>query len=137
MREYIDLAVLAHVDETTLYMHGGIVGGGCKDGEHGIGWLPNSNEQVTDVHEWVDKLNCWKREQFQDWVQNPQWGVVEDVVPEDSIAPAESSRSQSAEASVSQSLSGQKPLNAWRLKDGRLLRGGGQELQDYGLRAEL
>jgi hypothetical protein len=57
MREYIELGSLAHVHRNCLYMHGGIVGGGCKADEHAVGAVPGSDERIDDVHEWVAALN--------------------------------------------------------------------------------
>lgn len=38
MREYIELGQLAHVRAGCLYVHGGIVGGGCKgEDQHAVG----------------------------------------------------------------------------------------------------
>jgi hypothetical protein len=112
MREYLELGQLAHIDGNCLYMHGGIVGGGCRADEHAVGAVPNSDQRIDDVHEWVSALNAWKREQIDEWINEPQW----------------SGRLDDGETSG--------PAQQWRSLDGYLMRGGGQTLQDYGLFTE-
>ena len=59
MREYIELGSVAHTHGNCLYMHGGIVGGGCKADEHAVGAVPGRDERIADVHEWVAALHEW------------------------------------------------------------------------------
>jgi len=114
MREYIELGKLAHVHGNCLYVHGGIVGGGCRPDEHAVGAMPLSEERIEDVHEWVAALHAWKDAQVQDWISNPLW-------------------SGDAGTESSQVGGSGKGLTPWRTKDGCILSGGGQALQDYGL----
>jgi len=130
MREYIELGSLAHVHRNCLYMHGGIVGGGCKADEHAVGAVPGSDERIDDVHEWVAALNQWKSTQVAEWIETPSWSgasLAEHVVE---------LRLENDETSIDIPPSvptAQREVTRWKTLDGCTLRGGGQALQDYGL----
>jgi len=112
MREYIELGQLAHLHEKCLYVHGGIVGGACRPDEHALGAMPNGDERINDVHEWVAALNAWKTAQVQEWIDNQLWS------------------GEIATDAASQPDAG---IAVWKTRDGYTLGGGGQVLQDYGL----
>jgi hypothetical protein len=76
MREYIELGVLAHIHGGSLYVHGGIIGGGCNAGEHAVGALPHKAGRVADVTQWVAALNAFKTEQVAEWLDRPRWEAV-------------------------------------------------------------
>jgi len=119
MREYLELGQLAHIHANCLYMHGGIVGGGCAEGEHAVGALPQADAREDDVHEWVRRLNDWKSAQIGEWIREPNW----------------SGRRDGGGSSGGESVGGGGGGGGtpWRTLDGYVLHGGGQELQDYGL----
>ena len=39
-----------------MYVHGGVVGGNCKDGQHVVGMLPFQARRVGDARQWVEVL---------------------------------------------------------------------------------
>jgi hypothetical protein len=127
MREYIELGQLAHAHGNCLYVHGGIVGGGCGPDEHAVGAMPMSDERIEDVHEWVAALNAWKDAQVSEWISNPLWsgeGPAADV----SEAIVGHEANVASVASVDHG-----PATRWKTCDGYTLTSGGQALQDYGL----
>eukprot|EP00966_Prymnesium_polylepis_P166269 3843424-Prymnesium_polylepis.2 len=112
MREYLELGQLAYVRGSCLYVHGGVIGGGCKAGEHAVGLVPGRSGRIENVHDWVAALNDFKEAQLEDWIRNPSW-----------------SGTPQGEAPLNPSL---PPCSGWKTRDGFVLRGGGQPLQDYG-----
>jgi hypothetical protein len=130
MRRYIELGQLAHIHGNALFVHGGIVGGGCEPDTHAVGAMPPSavapgepNERIDDVHEWVAALNAWKDAQVEEWIRQPEWSG-ERPQPE-----------LSARSSASDDVTphGSLVKTPWRTRDDYVLSGGGQALQDYGL----
>jgi hypothetical protein len=131
MREYIELGVLAHVDGNCLYVHGGIVGG---PGEHAVGAMPQSDDRIDNVQEWVAALNAWKGTQVQEWSDAPLW-CAEPSAEETGLEEASEMDLLHTPAPVvpwTPHSSLPRMRSPWETREGHTLSGGGQALQDYG-----
>ena len=56
----ISFGQLAAIHDGTLYVHGGVIGSGAVTC---VGCVPDRDEEVEDVAEWVMALNEWKSAQ--------------------------------------------------------------------------
>jgi len=82
MREYMKLAQLACVLDTTLFVHGQLIGNQFWDcSQDGIAWavgaVPEpdyrSHRELSDLHEWVSELNEWASSEVAAWEAQPTW----------------------------------------------------------------
>ena len=63
---------LAFIREGTLFVHGGV-------NKQSLGYVPFSNTTFKSIIEWVENLNNWYKQEFQDWVQRPRWAYSKSV----------------------------------------------------------
>jgi len=64
--EFLKLGQLAYIHEETLFVHGGI-------NKENMGYVPFASHRFASIKDWVNALNAWYKEQFDEWDAHRTW----------------------------------------------------------------
>eukprot|EP00906_Rhabdomonas_costata_P026522 RCo037780 len=73
IREYLRLGQLAHIQENTLFVHGGVIRPDKGGIVQCLGVVPGREGRMQNLSQWVVQLNKWYLDQVQEWIDKPHW----------------------------------------------------------------